>query len=339
MGVLMPTKVLSIDLIQVLGTVQPRATLNEDAIADYAEHYAPDSKHPLPPLRVFYDGERYILSRGFHRYTAATRAKRASLECEIMDGDERAAVLDAMLDNDAHGVRLTPADKRKAVNRLLDDKEWRRLTQAKIAEMANVSPRMVQMMVAERRSKTPSIGHDAQMRMPADSGRILIPQDDEEKSSGRDGKNYPKSKPGVKGGIAAAAQVASVWDNIAPNLKPRLNEIKPGQAELTRLSEYNMDEQREIVKLVDDSKIKTVGEAIGDYEGPAQAMTPAQELANSVRKQLGGLIKTIDNTRIGIDKVLGTLDGKRPKPDFAQEALDSLDEARKSLANWQKKVR
>jgi len=199
MGVLMPTKVLSIDLIQVLGTVQPRATLNEDAIADYAEHYAPDSKHPLPPLRVFYDGERYILSRGFHRYTAATRAKRASLECEIMDGDERAAVLDAMLDNDAHGVRLTPADKRKAVNRLLDDKEWRRLTQAKIAEMANVSPRMVQMMVAERRSKTPSIGHDAQMRMPADSGRILIPQDDEEKSSGRDGKNYPKSKPGSSG--------------------------------------------------------------------------------------------------------------------------------------------
>jgi len=335
----MPTNVLSIDLIQVLGTVQPRATLNEDAIADYAEHYAPDSKLPLPPLRVFHDGERYILSRGFHRYTAATRAKRASLECEVLKGDERAAILDAMLDNDAHGVRLTHADKRKAVNRLLDDKEWGRLTQAKIAEMANVSPRMVQMMVAERRSKTHPIGQDAQMRILADSGRAPVPQDDEERSSGSDGKSYPKSKSGVKGGIAAAAQVASVWDNIAPNLKPKLNEIKPGQAELTRLSEYNMDEQREIVKLIDGSKVKTVGEAIGDYEGPSQPMTPAQELAISVRKQLGGLIKTIDNTRIGIDKVLGALNGKRPKPDFAQESLDSLDVARKALANWQKRIR
>jgi len=193
----MPTKVLAIDLIQVLGSVQPRATLNEDAIADYAEHYKPDAGVKLPPLRVFQQGEAYILSRGFHRYTAAQRAKRASLECEVLEGDERAAILDAMADNSEHGVRLTPADKRKAVNRLLDDPEWGKLPQKKVAEMANVSPRLVQMIVAERKPKLPPKEHDAQMRKLAESGETV---------EGQDGKEYPKTKPGVKGGIEAIAE-------------------------------------------------------------------------------------------------------------------------------------
>src|SRR3989304_7381393 len=67
----MPTKVLAIDLIQVLGSVQPRQTLNEDAIADYSQIYTvADGQCPLPPVRGFKDGERFILSRGFHRVTA-----------------------------------------------------------------------------------------------------------------------------------------------------------------------------------------------------------------------------------------------------------------------------
>jgi len=185
----MPTQVLAIDLIQVLGTVQPRQTLNEDAIADYAEHYDPKSngKAVLPPLRCFHDGERYILSRGFHRYTAATRAKRGSLECEILQGDERAAILDAMLDNDTHGVRLTPADKRKAVNRLLDDAEWGRLSQTKIAEMANVSRQFVALLIIERKPKGTSEGGHVIDNMTPDSGRA---------------KRKPRD--GVKGGIKAA---------------------------------------------------------------------------------------------------------------------------------------
>ena len=149
------TKPLSIDLIEVLGSVQPRATLNEDAVADYAEHYS-NGECPLPPCRVFHDGNgRYILSRGFHRHTAAVRAKRASLECEIHNGDERSAILDAMADNGEHGVRRTAADKRKAVNRLLDDAKWSQLTQPKIAELANVSLFLVQSLIRERKTKSP----------------------------------------------------------------------------------------------------------------------------------------------------------------------------------------
>ena len=206
------TTPLAIDLIQVLGTVQPRQTLNEDAIADYAALYAPDSKHTLPPLRVFQDGDRYILSRGFHRYTAAQRAKRGSLPCEVIKGTERDAILDAMQDNAEHGVRLTPADKRKAVNRLLDDPEWGKLTQAKVAELANGSPRFVQMLVAERKPKSP----------PENNMRTCASGPEEgEKTIGKDGKERPKTKPGVKGGIAAAVNPEPVPEPESPDPAPK----------------------------------------------------------------------------------------------------------------------
>lgn len=324
---------LAFALITADPSIQPRAVLHTQTVEDYRDTYLsnPDA---MPPGLVFKDDETYWLSCGFHRYAGAKAANRASFKVEVRVGTRRDAWLAAMDDpdhgNHKNGVRLSNDDKRKMVNSLLDDAEWSKKSAVIIAEKAGVSRQFVVNIRNERKPKIPPTEQHATVACSPKEGEKLV---------GKDGIERSKSKPGVKGGIAAAAHVASVWDNIAPNLKPRLNEIKPGQADLTRLSEYNMDEQREIVKLVDGSKIKTVGEAIGDYEGPAQAMTPAQELANSVRKQLGGLIKTIDNTRIGIDKVLGALDGKRPKPDFAQEALDSLDEARKSLANWQKKVR
>jgi hypothetical protein len=214
----MPTKILAIDLIQVLGTVQPRQTLNEDAIADYAEHYKPDAngKAPLPPLRCFWDGERYILSRGFHRVTAAQRAKRASLEFEVMDGDERAAILDAMLDNDAHGVRLTPADKRKAVNRLLDDPEWGKLSQTRIAELANVSRQFVAMLIIERKPKSPPTGMVVNDNMAPGSGER-------------------KKRSGVKGGVEAVADSEPiVLEKRAQDARKKADAVKTAEPEIDR---------------------------------------------------------------------------------------------------------
>jgi len=215
----MPTKALPLELIEVLGTVQPRQTLNEDAIADYAEHYAPgdNGKAVLPPLRVFKDGERHILSRGFHRYTAAQRAKRASLECEIIDGTERDAILDAMQDNSEHGVRLTPADKRKAVNRLLDDPEWGKLSQTRIAELANVSRPLVQQIVKERK---PPLTDNLQKFTSSPEGGG--------KTTGSDGKQRPATKPGVKGGIEFVAEAdPQVLENRAVEARKKADAAKP----------------------------------------------------------------------------------------------------------------
>lgn len=62
---------------------------------------------------------------------------------------------------------------------------------------------------------------------------------------------------------------ADPWDNIATNIKDQLkNEIKPGEAEITRLSEYDMDKQREIVAMIGKGGIRTLGQAMGEFDGP-----------------------------------------------------------------------
>jgi len=62
---------------------------------------------------------------------------------------------------------------------------------------------------------------------------------------------------------------ADPWDNIATNIKDKLkSEIKPSDAELTRLSEYDMDKQREIVGLVGKAGVRNLGQAMGEFDGP-----------------------------------------------------------------------
>lgn len=62
---------------------------------------------------------------------------------------------------------------------------------------------------------------------------------------------------------------ADPWDNIAPGLQDKLkSEIKPSSAEVTRLSEYDMDKQREIVALVGKAGVRTLGQAMGEFDGP-----------------------------------------------------------------------
>ena len=62
---------------------------------------------------------------------------------------------------------------------------------------------------------------------------------------------------------------ADPWDNIAPGLQDKLKkEIKPSCAEVTRLSEYDMDKQRDIVALVGKAGVRTLGQAMGEFDGP-----------------------------------------------------------------------
>jgi hypothetical protein len=255
----MPTKVLAIDLIVALPSVQPRKELNKDALARYEESYKAEGKPVLPALRVFYDGETYLLSRGFHRLKAAIGAKRASLECEIMEGVEFDAILDAMadLDNLECGVPFTNEDKRKSVIGLLDHPNCKGWSQLQISESAHCSKSLVRDVVAERKEKTPPKDN----KLPGACGPT-----EGEKVDCKDGKQRPKTKRGVKGGIKSVEKDPA-WDNIALGLAERLEEINPKKGELKKLSEKNMDQQREIVKLVDGESIKTIKEAISEYEG------------------------------------------------------------------------
>jgi hypothetical protein len=137
----MTTERLKLDAIRLDGGTQQRESIDEQHVADLAD--AIQAGKPLPPARVFRDGSDLWLSRGFHRYHAHRKAGQADIECEVVTGTLRDAILDACGDNAEHGLKRSAADKRKAVRTLLADPEWGQRSDRWVAEAAKVSPPFV----------------------------------------------------------------------------------------------------------------------------------------------------------------------------------------------------
>jgi len=189
---------LSIGLIVADPSVQPRAVLNVQTIADYRDVYlASDvTDPPFPPGLVFQDGDTFWLSWGFHRHAGALAANRGSMKVEIRQGTKRDAILAAMQDNRTHGLRYSNEDKRKIVTTLLDDKEWSKQSMTQLAELGGVSRQFVANMKEERKPKVPTSGGGATVAVAQEEGAVI---------TRRDGKTQPATKPGVKGGIESVA--------------------------------------------------------------------------------------------------------------------------------------
>ena len=144
------TKVLAIDLLRIDGDTQNRIEINQDVVDDYLDIIVQNGKEwPFPPLVVFHDGSDYWISDGFHRWLAAQTAKRGSIPCDVRHGTAKDARIFGMTANDQHGLRMSRADKRACVEWLLDN--GGKMTQKKIAELAGVCVRTVQVIVAERK--------------------------------------------------------------------------------------------------------------------------------------------------------------------------------------------
>ncbi len=150
---------LTLQQIRIDGGTQIRKTLDEKTIAHYSCRIAEGDS--FPALDVYFDGRSFWLADGFHRFFARKRLLReramlaqqaeddgASLgggddkpviTCNIMAGSQRDAVLHAIKANQTHGRQRTNADKRNAVERMLDDDEWRQWSDHAIASVAGVS--------------------------------------------------------------------------------------------------------------------------------------------------------------------------------------------------------
>lgn len=111
------TKPISVAEIKINGGTQPRSEIDESVVSEYAE--AMQGGAQFPPVVVFFDGAAHWLADGFHRTHAARRAKMDEISAEIHDGTKRDAILYSVGANYDHGLRRTPADKRKAVETLL----------------------------------------------------------------------------------------------------------------------------------------------------------------------------------------------------------------------------
>lgn len=132
---------LTLKEIRTDGGTQTRAAINEETVSQYAEDMQAGAY--FPPIVVFYDGSFYWLADGFHRVMAATQAEKQSLEADVKHGTRRDAILYSVGANGKHGLRRTNEDKRRAIIALLDDEEWCKWSDRKIAELCGVGHPLV----------------------------------------------------------------------------------------------------------------------------------------------------------------------------------------------------
>lgn len=130
-----------LDEIRIDGGTQPRAAISEMTVSEYAA--AMHDGVQLPPMDLFFDGSAYWLADGFHRYHAARHLGLESVAVTVHAGTRRDAVLFAVGSNQAHGLRRTNEDKRRAVLTLLNDEEWTKWSDSEIGRRCGVAHTLV----------------------------------------------------------------------------------------------------------------------------------------------------------------------------------------------------
>lgn len=140
--------------IRIDGGTQARVAISVDAVDDYAE--AVTAGVSLPPIVVFHDGAAYWLADGFHRLHANRKIGAVTIDADVRNGTQADAQLFAYGANQAHGLRRTNDDKRKAVLGVLGLKpDW---SDRAVAKHVGVTHPFV---AAERRSLVTVTSEDA----------------------------------------------------------------------------------------------------------------------------------------------------------------------------------
>lgn len=132
---------LKLSQIRIDGGTQGRDEINQTMVSEY--NHALMNGAVFPPVDVFFDGINYYLVDGFHRYFAHKSAVSPDIEVNIHTGTLRDAQLFSFSVNDEHGMRRTPADRRKVVTIMLRDEEWRQWSDREIAKKCKVSHPLV----------------------------------------------------------------------------------------------------------------------------------------------------------------------------------------------------
>lgn len=130
-----PTSI-RLDQIETDDSLQVREYIDGNTVSEYKLLMR---EGQLPPIDVFKIGSKYLLAGGWHRLEAARDLKWIEIECNVHEGDRRAAVLFAAGGNAHHGRPLTRNEKREAVKTLLPDGEWFQWSNARIGRHCGLS--------------------------------------------------------------------------------------------------------------------------------------------------------------------------------------------------------
>lgn len=137
-------KQIDLDLIRIDCGTQSRVDIDQQTVSSYVELVKEGTV--FPPVTVYFDGNHHYLADGFHRYFAHKAAGHDEILATVINGTLRDAVLASLEANSTHGLPRTNADKRKAVQMMLDDFEWSEWSNAEIARRCRVSHTFVNKM-------------------------------------------------------------------------------------------------------------------------------------------------------------------------------------------------
>lgn len=130
---------LDLDKIDIYGGTQARVATNDEAISSYADAMLEGAV--FPPITVFYDGAKYWLADGFHRFLAAQRNETPQMLAEVNTGSRTDALKFALGANATNGIYRSNSDKRNAVEIALE--EWPNMSNSVISELCKVSDDLV----------------------------------------------------------------------------------------------------------------------------------------------------------------------------------------------------
>lgn len=128
--------------------------------------------HPLPPVKVVWDGEVFWLWDGYHTVHAYEANNLPAIIADIYIGDYDGAVILSYGANPGHGLRRTRADKKKAVIAALGNPHLSDATHMEIAEVCGVSREFV-WRVNKELDEQPPLPSVKPNSSPAESGNEM----------------------------------------------------------------------------------------------------------------------------------------------------------------------
>ena len=234
---------------------QARVTIDSQAVEEYAESLR--CGHVLPPVDLFGAGEEVWIGDGWHRVLAHLKAELPSIEAHVYPGGFRDALLFAVGANGNHGLRRTIADKRRAIEILLTDDEWAKLSDRELARITRTSHPFVGSFRRERAaqlSPVPAVsGNVAAPTEPAANGNIATsPEPAKTAESGNIATPEPSDESTLELKIHAETppppEVTDDSNDAEPQvpdrLKPTFGAVPEFRSTLKRIADLKADVQK-----------------------------------------------------------------------------------------------
>jgi hypothetical protein len=153
--------------------LQVRVETDQTTVYEYAEAMATEEDvKRFPPPTVYFDGFRYWLADGHHRYWAADRCGYKTMTVKVIDGTHDDALLAAVKLNSKNGLRFNDDDWEKIIPLIAGKDQWKDWSNRRLADELQCSYKTVE------------------RHRPKSSGGTDVPPD---KRRGKDGKLYPST--------------------------------------------------------------------------------------------------------------------------------------------------